>query len=112
MESIPLKAFPERHIDCGIAESNMMGIAAGMAATGKIPFVSSFARNCQTPKAQVYRAVVLCSRSYRRLCLYVIRRIHYYHTRDRAHQGNVLITLVGSSVLRRSFWQKKELRLR
>ncbi len=37
------KAFPERHIDCGIAESNMMGIAAGMAATGKIPFVSSFA---------------------------------------------------------------------
>jgi transketolase len=37
------KAFPNRHIDCGIAESNMMGIAAGMATTGKIPFVSSFA---------------------------------------------------------------------
>ena len=37
------KVFPERHIDCGIAESNMMGIAAGMASTGKIPFVSSFA---------------------------------------------------------------------
>ncbi|MFW5630002.1 MAG: transketolase family protein [Acetivibrio ethanolgignens] len=37
------KAFPERHIDCGIAESNMMGIAAGMASTGKVPFVSSFA---------------------------------------------------------------------
>lgn len=37
------KAFPERHIDCGIAESNMVGIAAGMASTGKIPFVSSFA---------------------------------------------------------------------
>lgn len=37
------KAFPDRHIDCGIAESNMVGIAAGMAATGKIPFVSSFA---------------------------------------------------------------------
>ena len=37
------KAFPERHIDCGIAESNMVGIAAGMAATGKVPFVSSFA---------------------------------------------------------------------
>ncbi|MCR5625121.1 MAG: transketolase family protein [Lachnospiraceae bacterium] len=34
---------PERHIDCGIAESNMMGIAAGLAAAGKIPFVSSFA---------------------------------------------------------------------
>lgn len=37
------KAFPERHIDCGIAECNMVGIAAGLAATGKIPFVSSFA---------------------------------------------------------------------
>lgn len=37
------KAFPERHIDCGIAECNMMGIGAGMAATGKVPFVSSFA---------------------------------------------------------------------
>lgn len=37
------KAFPERHIDCGIAESNMMGIAAGLALTGKVPFVSSFA---------------------------------------------------------------------
>ncbi len=37
------KAFPERHIDCGIAEANMVGIAAGMAATGKVPFVSSFA---------------------------------------------------------------------
>ncbi len=37
------KAFPERHIDCGIAECNMMGIAAGLATTGKIPFASSFA---------------------------------------------------------------------
>jgi len=37
------KAFPERHIDCGIAECNMVGIAAGLASTGKIPFVSSFA---------------------------------------------------------------------
>jgi len=37
------KAYPDRHIDCGIAECNMMGIAAGMAASGKIPFVSSFA---------------------------------------------------------------------
>lgn len=37
------KAFPDRHIDCGIAEANMMGIAAGLAATGKVPFVSSFA---------------------------------------------------------------------
>ena len=37
------KAFPERHIDCGIQECDMVGIAAGMAATGKVPFCSSFA---------------------------------------------------------------------
>ena len=37
------KEFPDRHIDCGIAECNMMGIAAGLATTGKIPFVSTFA---------------------------------------------------------------------
>lgn len=37
------KEFPDRHIDCGIAESNMMGVAAGLAATGKVPFASSFA---------------------------------------------------------------------
>lgn len=37
------KAFPERHIDCGIAESNMIGIAAGLAAAGMVPFASSFA---------------------------------------------------------------------
>ena len=37
------KEFPERHIDCGIAEGNMMGIAAGLAAAGKVPFASSFA---------------------------------------------------------------------
>lgn len=36
-------AYPERHIDCGIAEANMMGIAAGLAASGMVPFVSSFA---------------------------------------------------------------------
>nr|WP_317407208.1 transketolase family protein [Fournierella massiliensis] len=35
--------FPERHFDCGIAEANMVSIAAGMAAAGMIPFVSSFA---------------------------------------------------------------------
>ncbi len=37
------KAFPERHIDCGIAECNMVGVAAGLATTGKVPFASSFA---------------------------------------------------------------------
>ena len=37
------KAFPDRHVDCGIAECNMTGIAAGLATCGKIPFISSFA---------------------------------------------------------------------
>ncbi len=37
------KAYPERHIDCGIAEGNMMSIAAGMAASGDLVFASSFA---------------------------------------------------------------------
>ena len=37
------KEFPDRHIDCGIAECNMTGIAAGLATCGKIPFISSFA---------------------------------------------------------------------
>ncbi|MBP3807679.1 MAG: transketolase family protein [Eubacterium sp.] len=37
------KAFPERHIDCGIAEADMMGIAAGLATCGKVPFASTFA---------------------------------------------------------------------
>ena len=37
------KAFPERHIDCGIAEANMTGIAAGMSTCGKVPFISTFA---------------------------------------------------------------------
>ncbi len=37
------KAFPDRHIDCGIAEGNMMGVAAGLSTAGKIPFASTFA---------------------------------------------------------------------
>lgn len=37
------KVFPERHINCGIAEANMIGVAAGLAAAGKVPFASSFA---------------------------------------------------------------------
>ena len=37
------KAFPERHINCGIAEGNMMSVAAGIATTGKVPFASTFA---------------------------------------------------------------------
>ncbi len=37
------KAYPERFFDCGIAEANMMGVAAGLATCGKIPFASTFA---------------------------------------------------------------------
>jgi len=43
MTGVFKKEFPERHIDCGIAEANMAGIAAGLSTTGKIPFMSSFA---------------------------------------------------------------------
>lgn len=41
--SVFKKAFPDRHIDCGIAECNMMSVAAGMATMSKIPFASTFA---------------------------------------------------------------------
>ena len=37
------KAFPDRHFDCGIAESDMMCVAAGLSTTGLVPFASSFA---------------------------------------------------------------------
>lgn len=37
------KAFPERHIDCGIAEANMTAVAAGMSTCGLVPFISTFA---------------------------------------------------------------------
>jgi transketolase len=40
--SLFAKEFPERFIECGIAESNMIAIAAGMASSGKIPFAASF----------------------------------------------------------------------
>lgn len=37
------KAYPDKHLNCGIAEANMMGVAAGIATTGKLVFASSFA---------------------------------------------------------------------
>jgi len=37
------KAYPDRHFNCGIAEGNMMSVAAGLASTGLTPFASSFA---------------------------------------------------------------------
>ena len=41
--SIFRKAYPDMHFNCGIAEQNMMGVAAGIASTGKLVFASSFA---------------------------------------------------------------------
>ena len=41
--SIFQKAYPARHFDCGIAEANMIGVAAGLSTTGLVPFASSFA---------------------------------------------------------------------
>ena len=38
-----MKAFPERHFDCGIAEANMICVAAGLSTTGLVPFASTFA---------------------------------------------------------------------
>ena len=38
-----LKAYPDRHFDCGIAEANMICVAAGMSTTGLVPFASTFA---------------------------------------------------------------------
>ena len=38
-----MKEFPDRFFDCGVAEQNMISIAAGLAASGKIPFASTLA---------------------------------------------------------------------
>ena len=43
MTTLFAKEFPDRFFDCGAAEQNMMGIASGLATSGKIPFVSTFA---------------------------------------------------------------------
>jgi len=43
MTQLFAREFPDRFFDCGIAEQNMVGIAAGLAASGKIPFASTFA---------------------------------------------------------------------
>lgn len=51
------KAYPDRHIDCGIAECNMVGIAAGLSTVGKIPFVSSLL--CLRPAVLLSRSVTL-----------------------------------------------------
>lgn len=45
--SLPFQQkFPERFIECGVSEANMVGVASGLASTGKIPFISSYAMFC------------------------------------------------------------------
>ena len=60
------KEFPERHWDCGIAEANMTGIAAGLATCGKVPFISSFAMwvTMTMPIFTMLRMRCVCARSF------------------------------------------------
>lgn len=53
------KAFPERAIQCGIAEANMVGIAAGMSSVGKIPFAHSF--GCFTSRRACDQVMISCA---------------------------------------------------
>ena len=50
------KAHPDRFFDCGIAEANMMGVAAGIASTGKLVFASSFAMFAAGRAFEIIRA--------------------------------------------------------
>ena len=50
--------FPERFIQCGIAEANMIGAAAGLAISGKIPFAGSFAEE-EVAEVAVHREKVV-----------------------------------------------------
>lgn len=66
--SIFAKKFPERFINCGIAEENMVGVAAGLAASGKIPFVSSFAMFAVGRAFEQIRNGVCLSRQNVKIC--------------------------------------------
>ncbi len=62
------EAFPERFFQVGIAEANMIGMAAGMALSGKIPFVGSFANFCTTRVLDQIRMVVAYSGNNVKIC--------------------------------------------
>ncbi len=62
------KAFPERFFQVGIAEANMVGIAAGMALAGKIPFVGSFANFCTSRVLDQVRMAVAYSNTNVKIC--------------------------------------------
>lgn len=55
------KRWPERYVECGVAEQNMMGIAAGLAAAGKIPFVVTYAVFSPGRNWDQLRVSVCCS---------------------------------------------------
>ena len=62
------EAFPERFFQVGIAEANMIGMAAGFALSGKIPFVGSFANFCTTRVLDQIRMVVAYSNNNVKIC--------------------------------------------
>lgn len=62
------KAFPERFFQVGIAEANMVGMAAGMAIAGKIPFVGSFANFCTSRVLDQIRMAVCYSNTNVKIC--------------------------------------------
>jgi len=62
------KEFPDRFFQVGIAEANMVGIAAGMAISGKIPFVGSFANFCTTRVLDQIRMAVAYSNTNVKIC--------------------------------------------
>ncbi len=62
------KTFPERFFQIGIAESNMVGMAAGMAIAGKIPFVGSFANFCTSRVLDQIRMAVAYSNTNVKIC--------------------------------------------
>ena len=57
------KAYPERFYQCGIAEQNMMAVAGGMAATGLVPFVTTFAVFCLRAIEQARLSIAYCRRN-------------------------------------------------
>ena len=62
------KEFPDRHIDCGIAECNMIGIAAGLATTGKVPFASTFAMFAAGRAFEIIRNSIGYTRANVKIC--------------------------------------------
>ncbi|MDR1878904.1 MAG: transketolase family protein [Bacteroidales bacterium] len=62
------QSFPERFFQTGIAEANMVGIAAGMALSGKIPFIGSFANFCTTRVLDQIRMTVAYSNTNVKIC--------------------------------------------